>query len=518
MKKNVHIFIAGAKSLEGERNALKALAHDLNTGYEDKSARIKVRVKSYEDFRDNQTEYNRFIEQKADLCIFVLEGKAGVKTREEFEKAALSFKYKQKPEIILFIQETASKDVEIMDNLDQMVKPYLGDHYSEVYTNLDNLKAKAKQKIDQFVTPSFNKMQLARQWTISVLLCLCILFAGLSLWAICFRDTNNVITGSLYGGLDSDSKPILFAGGGSVGNFLKQKYSLDEDNPIDVTNYPNSIYANMPSGNAWTLLAEEYNRFMKSSQSTNNLHFRTVCLSASRATKKAFLQSCDSTEFFNAASIVECYLGEDPLVAYIMKNGSERYLWEDWIRNGRITTEGLASIIKNTEAFNIFSTSPNSGTSNFYQSVLPAKYSIDFAKLIKKGDVMVYNEASDVKVFKCDISKRSDANPREGLPYVVLGSRCYYSLALQDKGPNEYYALQVFDSISGNCFSKPIYIYFMAFKNSDRNNVVISKPICDFLKKTQIVNTNEWKTLVHNDTLLRSRDDIIYLTKRPRNI
>lgn len=59
--KKIRIFIAGPKALEGERNALKALAHDLNTEYEDRSAHIQVKIKSYENFKDNQQEYNKFI-------------------------------------------------------------------------------------------------------------------------------------------------------------------------------------------------------------------------------------------------------------------------------------------------------------------------------------------------------------------------------------------------------------------------------------------------------------------------
>lgn len=154
--KKIRIFIAGPKALEGERNALKALAHDLNTEYEDRSAHIQVKIKSYENFKDNQQEYNKFIEQEADLVIFVLEGKVGDKTREEFVKAATSYQEKQTPEIILFIRASDANSNESLDEIKNLVKTYLGDHYSEDYTSYADLKAKAKHRIDQYATSLSN--------------------------------------------------------------------------------------------------------------------------------------------------------------------------------------------------------------------------------------------------------------------------------------------------------------------------------------------------------------------------
>lgn len=483
MKKTFRIFIAGSKALEGERDALKALAHDLNTGYEDKRASIKVEVKSYENFKDNQRVYNHFIEKNADLVLFVLEGRPGEKTQEEFVKAATSYKSKKRPEIIIFIQETAYCDKEIMKDIDEIVKPYLGDHYAGDYTDLSNLKAKAKQKIDQFITPSLNLMQTIRQWSISILSVLCILFAGLFVWANFFKKP-----------AENNPMSILFAGGGSVVNFLKDDFSLNPNDTLDVTDYPGAIYANMPSGNAWALIPEEFNRYIKAGKDVTKLPFRTVCVSASRACLDDFTKTCDPNEFFSNASVVECYLGEDPLVVYVEKKGSETIIKQEWRDSMKITPKDLAFLINQTDVFNVFTTSPNSGTCNTYEKILHSEDSTKFEARIKNNLAWSYNEASNLGVFKID---ESDNDCR---PYIVLGSKNYFSLALSEsekpKKERSYYEFNICDPKTHQPFTKSMYLYFMAIQYPDGKSAVIPTPIYNFLNKTKIANTDRWKNMV----------------------
>ena len=53
---------------------------------------------------------------------------------------------------------------------------------------------------------------------------------------------------------------VIFAGGGSVKNFIEEK----KDVKIDKETFPNSVYINLPSGYVPTLLKEEIERFNSS--------------------------------------------------------------------------------------------------------------------------------------------------------------------------------------------------------------------------------------------------------------
>ena len=104
MKKQVSIFVAGAKKLTTERYGLKALAQELNTRYNEHDVDVFVEMKSYEDFKDNQKEYNDYISKSADMAIFVLDGCIGTYTKKEFITAVDAFNRKQIPEIVVFLK------------------------------------------------------------------------------------------------------------------------------------------------------------------------------------------------------------------------------------------------------------------------------------------------------------------------------------------------------------------------------------------------------------------------------
>ena len=98
--KTVNIFLAGAKDIVDERNAIKAIAHDFNTKLKHKIAGLSINVQSYENFNNNQLEYNDYIENESDIVIFLLKDKIGPITEKEFILAADAYKAKKIPEII----------------------------------------------------------------------------------------------------------------------------------------------------------------------------------------------------------------------------------------------------------------------------------------------------------------------------------------------------------------------------------------------------------------------------------
>ena len=479
MKKTINIFVAGAKALKEERNALKALAHDLNSEYDDKRIGIHIKTKSYEDFRDDQNIYNHFIEEKADIVIFVLKDKIGEHTEDEFIKAAAAYKEKKIPEIVVFLNKDRQETPEI-EKIQNLLEEHLGKRYFVEYEDSEELKMKAKKRIDYFVRPTFQMNQRANKWILSSLFALVFLFAGLFIWSY-FFNTHTGQTADPAGkrtpALDSTTQSLLFAGGGTVNNFIKAKgINLDE--------YPNAIYASMPSGTAWPLIAEEYNRRTKL-QNDNEMRFVSIILSAARADKEKMLKSCQEEVFYNDACIVECYLGEDSMKVYVSNKfiDNEKY----GINRNRHTIS--ASELRNyiiryadtKDSVYFYSTSETSGTRGTYNQYL--------LNGNNKKDV---NELCNDKIHKYN---ETDPNRYFIEPYIVMGSNYYHPLNINKKDYTPY----IFTDDNGKCVAKPIYLYFVAFKNKNKPTYyTIPKRIFDFLMKIEITrkainNNNDYK-------------------------
>ncbi len=102
---NINVFVAGAKVLKRERDAvISALNHITNHSSRD----YAFRVKTYEDFdrsltdEGRQMEYNDYLSNDAEYAIFILDSTVGGITFKEFEVAMNSYKIKRKPEIFVY--------------------------------------------------------------------------------------------------------------------------------------------------------------------------------------------------------------------------------------------------------------------------------------------------------------------------------------------------------------------------------------------------------------------------------
>lgn len=459
MKKTINIFVAGAKDLKNERNALKALAHELNTSYEDRKININLKIRSYEDFRDNQIEYNNFIENEADVAIFVLKDRIGKHTEEEFINAASAYNRKKIPEIIVFLNKDRKETQEVA-HIQELLQEHLGNHYFVEYSDDDDLKAKARKRIDRFIRPTFRMNSRAGKWTIATLFCLMLLFAGLFVWSNYFKE----------------NKSLLFVGGGSALNYIKKNHH------IDIQNYPNSIYASMPSSIARSMLGEEYNRHLK------NYNFVTVCLSAGQADTLELLKNCNINNFNDEANIVECYLGEDTMAVFVQEKFISDYPHLIAKEQKTITPKALYNLISEQSKSQqqikarFFCTNLKSGTRDCYNSYL-----------IKEcGDTTV-NDMSEINNSIGIFNERDgeDNLINNNYSYILMGSKCYYPFILDktDFQENRYRALLLVDE-KNNILSKPIYLYFVAFRNpNNRNYIDIPKPIFKLLKEIDITNT-----------------------------
>lgn len=104
--KLLKVFIAGSKDLSNERNAIRSQLQQI-------SNRTKLAFTSYtyEDFpRDfiedgQQAAYNRFIANQADFAVFIIDGKIGGITFDEFNVAMTAFKESGKPRIFMYCKD-----------------------------------------------------------------------------------------------------------------------------------------------------------------------------------------------------------------------------------------------------------------------------------------------------------------------------------------------------------------------------------------------------------------------------
>lgn len=156
----VSIFIAGAKCLDKQRLGLKALANDLNSIYGRRKLKISLVAHSYENFGESQADYNAFIENQADLVVFVLEEKIGKKTEDEFLLATKTYNKCKRPKIITFVHSFDERTPEI-DHIEQLINNNTDLYYVE-YKNNEDLFALAKDRFHSFVEERVKKDKLSR--------------------------------------------------------------------------------------------------------------------------------------------------------------------------------------------------------------------------------------------------------------------------------------------------------------------------------------------------------------------
>lgn len=140
--RKIRIFVAGSKQLKAERDFVKSIVSDFNAKFLDMSLGLKPYffcVYDYTCFYPAQRKkglqeelYNTFIDSNADLVFFLLDGKMGSKTEEEFNvaiNAIIKDRRPKHPDIHVFGKKGINPiDIEI-------VKDYFID-----YSNSDNLE------------------------------------------------------------------------------------------------------------------------------------------------------------------------------------------------------------------------------------------------------------------------------------------------------------------------------------------------------------------------------------------
>ncbi len=485
--KKIKIFIAGSKKLIEERNCIKILANDMNSFYNQKD--IMVIIHSYEHFNDKQGEYDKFIEEDADIVIFILDGYMGSETENEFLKATKSYHDKQHPEVIVFLHKFTEKTPEI-GRIEGLLTARMDDKYYVDYTSLEDLKAQAKKRISHFIDNykpvvtekpetaivkeehAVKTKKLAQPFTsskraIAIMACIIVVMAGLLCWSMLHT-----------------SDLLIFAGGGSVKNLIQ------EQRGVDIVEYPHSVYANLASGSAWALLAEEANRYQED-RGKGQQHFSSICLSADNIDSTFINEKTKS--IFASARIIRYSLGTDPLVIYVHKSIlKDKYIPEEAVS---ISVDSLRSMVKyvlaHSHKMRLFTTSKTSGTLRLYQSCFSPADSVNLESLLdQKKSYLFYQKSTTAYINALDI-------PNDNQPYLILGSQYYYPFTLQTEKDKEYQALAV--KKDGNNIVKPMNLYFVGlFDDNDPEYCRIKKPVINFLEAIhaeETIDEETWKDL-----------------------
>ena len=151
------VFIAGAKKLNVERALLREqLSKIANT------KNMDIRSLTFEDFatsltgrdKGRQADYNKFIEEEADIVVFIFDSTVGEITEEEFNVAYNSLIKSGSPNIFVYVRKHNRILELIMNRRLRDIKKKLFNYHQEYYVeynNYDELRYKFYSDILAFI-------------------------------------------------------------------------------------------------------------------------------------------------------------------------------------------------------------------------------------------------------------------------------------------------------------------------------------------------------------------------------
>lgn len=250
----------------------------------------------------------------------------------------------------------------------------------------------------------------------------------------------------------SRTPKLIFAGGGSVANMIKKMTG----DAVDVKDYKNSIYLNLPSQDSWVLMPEEV--MINHTSDTVLKKFYPVCLSALEADSSAFIKIVKEKQFVENGTVISYRLKEnDELIVYSNKfQGDQK----------TITIDDLQIIIeewcKNDTSFKVYVTNEKSGTYYSYQKELK----VNFDSTSYRNRRVFYDE-----------KLRTNELVDSGSKCIILSSRYYTPGDI-----SKYLKSRKVVSDNGEPISKPMYLYFAGYRKAD-GTITIPEQMVRFLKQ-----------------------------------
>lgn len=117
--KRINCFIAGSTALQAERDALRATISLVCNRWKEKN--FQIFSFTYEDFErkfapnGQQSLYDYFIENEANVAVFLIKGEIGDFTITEFNKAYKSFKDSNRPSIIVYYDRSSELNLSALE-------------------------------------------------------------------------------------------------------------------------------------------------------------------------------------------------------------------------------------------------------------------------------------------------------------------------------------------------------------------------------------------------------------------
>ena len=337
------------------------------------------------------------------------------------------------------------------------------------YDDVADLKFKAETRITRFISPT-DYVRSSKKWKISTVLVsvALLLLAGL----LFFSPFKKSSSANNYH-WDSEEPMLLFLGGGSVVKYLQLNTGV---NIKHLDGFPNSIYMGVPTGNLWHMIGEEYFK----TDSVEHQNFYPVFLAANAIDIETTKEAIDpGGDILNKILIFELFLGRDTLKVFIGNKWLENLKGtKDYYTNGKnsLSPDQLRNQISEAlNSYNLYTTSPNSGTLKSYDKVVGK---ID-SRTLKE---IVSDPQSLHKIF-------NEQTPIEDPNYLlILGSNSYFPKGLE-KMVN-YRAYNVRDA-NDSIVYKNLYIYFVGYKNMDSNSPSYGKyripsQVVKFLEKLSL--------------------------------
>ena len=471
MKNDLTIFVSGAKRLKEHRLTLKALVNNLNGENRLKGCPVTLNMFSYVNLGDNQAEYDEFIMNKTDIILFIIEGRMGEKTKEEFLLASEQFKKTGTPKMYVFMKDGQERTPEFVE-LERLISDHCDSYYIE-YSNLEDLEYKVKERLNQEVDALMESAKTSPKKTIK----------NLKIWSwLATLAFAGLLFASVWGWISrSDDVTLLFIGGGSAVRCLEEEYK-DVGNVYD---YDNSICIAVPTSTSWPIISSEVMTHHAIKGDNVSKPFYPVCLSAMQADESSFLKMSSRNQFVGKGSVLSFYLGDDYLFMYVKKS------YQNEMIDGKetITTKELADFLRVVSQQNvkIFTTEEGSGTLTYYQNSL------------KPYDIPITKEALGEHVDKfTDLTPKSKIRGDE-MPYIMLGSRYYVAREVYDEG--DCRPIKVLDE-NGDPIQKSIFLYFAGYNEDGGTSywipdamvkllIKIDPEFADVIKKNRIPRENE---------------------------
>lgn len=154
----VNFFIAGSKSLQRERDVFAGVINLLQSQW--KPLGFDVNSFSYQNFPKDitidghQQQYNNFIANHVNVAVFILSGKAGEYTMEEFEVAYINYKKNNAPIIFVYsLNDGTNKCDSIIHAKMEQEKQYWIE-----YKDTDQLRLLLERDLNSYLLGEYSKL------------------------------------------------------------------------------------------------------------------------------------------------------------------------------------------------------------------------------------------------------------------------------------------------------------------------------------------------------------------------